>query len=99
MPKFRTRPIEVEAFKWTGPGATVAGETVEPVPAWFQEARDKRPVGAPGSIAVIGEDLLVYGTSDLTQVGVGEWVVREASGQIYKVSDEAFAAEYELMVE
>lgn len=96
MPKFRKKPIEVEAFQvgpklWSDPSAW---------PEWFFEATQK-PHNVVGSAYMSVDNMDGLGTvSIITFTGlqiasVGDWIVYDEEGSLYPCKPDIFEATYE----
>jgi hypothetical protein len=75
MPRFLTRPVEFEAFRWEG-------QTFDALPDWF-----KRSV-PPDNLNLSHGFLGFIVTDEIAVVEPGGWVCRSADGHIYAVTDE-----------
>jgi hypothetical protein len=93
MPRFRQRPHEIEAVRWTGS----AGSTKE-VREFIgtTQARDgKHNTFTP--ISPMDAYLWVIGLKDWVVIKKGDWVVRSSIAGVYRIESEAFADGYELV--
>lgn len=99
MPKYRKRPVEVEAFR--------LGH--QPFPGWFSGA-----LGAsvcPGTSVSVGENVtrsIIWESGPLREIKItistpegdvtahyGDWIIRGVSGEIYPCKNDIFKATYE----
>jgi hypothetical protein len=98
MPKFRKKPVVIEAFQMTRERRASNRDW----PTWLHEAWNK---GWPEPGAVSSEDFPVSnGTDDrlviatlegpLT-VGWGDWIIQGVKGELYPCKPDIFAATYE----
>lgn len=78
MPRYVKKRVEVDAFRWIG-------QAREQTPSWFQDATNCRIVGDRVEIAT------PVGT---TPVGMYDWIVRGAKGEIYSETCENFPEIY-----
>jgi len=81
MPKFRKKPVVIEAFRWnTGYAA----------PDWFISARND------GTVAANREGGCGIKTLEgVMQASPGDWIIRGVKGEIYPCKPDIFAATYE----
>lgn len=90
MPKFRKKPVVVEAFQWLGRSWDV--------PDW---ARHHRDLDFPVTAAVDFEDgceddsLCVQTLHGRTRAILGDWVIRGTSGDLWPCKPDIFEATYE----
>jgi hypothetical protein len=88
--KYRSKPIVVEAFQWTGD----AGQTEDPM--WIVKAMNA------GKVAIrrrqIGGNLYmnIETQTGKAQASPGDWIIKGADGEIHPCKPEVFAATYEL---
>jgi hypothetical protein len=90
MPKFRKKPVEVEAIQYDG---TNRDEIV----AFMGRTRDVRAeelqVPAPGG-GTQGE-LIVHTLEGDTAPSVGDWIIRGVQGECYPCKPDIFEATYD----
>ena len=79
MARFRKKPVEVEAFRWS----------VDATPAWFKEALSEGKVDLRGMRAVIET---LEGKMHADQ---GDWVIRGLQGELYPCKPNIFQQTYE----
>jgi len=97
MPKFRKKPVEVEAFQLT-PENRVNHESW---PAWMNEAwnKDREQEGAlypadyPNSKG--DDELKIFTLEGLHHVSFGDWIILGVKGEIYACKPDIFEATYE----
>lgn len=80
MPRFRKRPIEVEAFQW---------DATKPTGDMLREWSDHRVRHHGGSVCYIET---LEGTMEARP---GDWIVRGIAGEFYPVKPDIFATIYE----
>lgn len=88
MPRYRSKPVEVEALQWTGDNEdelrAFVGDLFEAV------APEDRGDDPDQTAAVLdtrhGAWRCVY---------VGQWIVKGVKGEVYPVADDVFAETYE----
>ena len=83
MPRFRKRPVEVEAMQYTGKN----------VPALHEFCKDIRISGG-----IIG-NLYVIALEGLMNVSEGDWIVKGVAGEFYPVRPDIFEQTYEVIDE
>lgn len=101
MPRFRHKPLEVDAALYTGPDdkygllqfANAKGKKID-LPAWVDEAQRKE-TGEHGSIALRGEDAVIYLHDIAMPLPVGAWLVRDHEGDMFVFAPEVFDMIYE----
>ena len=88
--KYRTKPVEVEAVRFTGDVNKVQGFTGVAI---FNEV-DREDRG--DNPEIVAE---VYDRLHSTWVGVklGQWIIRGTKGEFYPCDDEVFREKYELV--
>jgi hypothetical protein len=90
MPKFRKRPIEIEAVRWTGDNAVqlniFAGSQFDVL-----DERDRANSDDPEATAQIFD--VLHSTWVLVQTG--DWIIRGVQGEFYPCRTDVFEATYE----
>lgn len=91
MPKFRKKPVEVEAIRWTG------GYYESVVLFCGQNWGRADACGIKWQPEPDGEFVVVYNAIDQQWlcVPVGFWIVRGIKGELYPCEDEIFQATYD----
>lgn len=85
MNRFRHKPVEVEAFLWSG------GPDQTEDPVWIVDAMKRGHVQiAPGRYCPLEMRI-----GWVTYACPGDWIVKEPSGAIHPVKTDIFAATYE----
>lgn len=83
MPKYRKKPVVVEAVKWDGKLTTIeplmAGSTCEVVEQNFLE-----------------DDLIIPTLEGKMTANVGDWIIKGVKGELYPCKPDIFEATYEL---
>ncbi len=95
MPKFRKKPIEIEAFQMTEERRRDNSEW----PNWLHEAWNGE-AGKEGSLwpAVVGTDdgTLMIGTLESPhEVTWDDWIIRGVKGELYPCKPDIFEATYD----
>ena len=88
MPKYRKKPVVIDAFKWTGD----RDQTKDPV--WIVEAIEK------GEVTFIGHRAGVVSMAVKTLEGVmvanpGDYIIQGVQGEIYPCKPDIFESTYE----
>lgn len=91
MPKFRKRLADIEAVRVDDLFRAAADEQLRrDLPAWLVEACDSR------MIVFTGESVIIRYRPDLHgRAWRGDWITRNANGDIYPCSASAFEDTYE----
>lgn len=87
MPKFRKKPVEVEAFNWSGPWQSAIA------PDWLQEAFAKN--GGAGSAYQESGGVNIITLEGAMHANNGDWIIRGVKGEIYPCKPDIFTATYE----
>ncbi len=80
MPKFRKKPVVIEAVQWMG-------ENVEEVGVFFEQS--DREWGRRGDVWSI---ITLEGTMD---ANVGDWIIKGVKGEFYPCKPDIFEQTYE----
>jgi len=92
MPKFRKKPVEIEAVRFLG--ATASTEIDGPEPDWYAAARtiDRGELGAlnfvDGKMAIKTLEGEIYASP-------GDWIIRGIKGELYPIKADIFNATYD----
>lgn len=90
MPKFRKKPVEIEAMQFTD-------ESKDAVFAW---ARRSGACGLTPSFNIRNEPCLLIPTLEgEMRADLGDWVIRGVAGEFYPCKPDIFEATYEAVVE
>jgi len=82
--KFRKKPVEIEAFQFTG------GSNTDPsVPAWFVDAV------LSGTVVASSDHIAIKTLEGVMRGEIGDWIIRGVKGEIYPCKPDVFAATYE----
>lgn len=79
--KYRKRPLEVDAIRWTGENVAAIGHFTD----------GHRNVGYDPS----SHSLFVVTSAGQVRCAAGDWLVRSASGEYYPCKDAIFEQDYE----
>lgn len=92
MPKFRKKPVVIEAWRnYTGdPVIDGVPGLAMPSPVWLDEAVANGTVTRPH-----GHALLVHTLEGVMTAYVGDWIIRGIKGELYPCRADIFAATYE----
>lgn len=90
--KYRTKLVTVEAFKYDGDLMDKDGNYY--VPRWAEEAYKNGTLFY--GCGVGGDELFIEATPEsVHRVGVGDYIVRSATGKIYPCKPDIFEQTYE----
>ena len=81
MPRYRRRPVEIEAFKWLGDW--------KEAPEWLTQAK------AEGKISQRGSVLYIQTSEGTRVVTLGDYIIRGVQGELYPCKPDIFAVTYE----
>ncbi len=88
MPKYRKKPVVIEAFKWTG------CEHQEDDPLWIIQAIDERGVWFKST--GVGDPCMMIKTLEGDhRANVGDYIIQGVKGEIYPCKPDIFEATYE----
>lgn len=81
MPKFRKKPVEIEAVQWNGMlGCLEAMEGLDGSREWR---------------LVDGDKVAIDTLEGTMTANIGDWIIRGVAGEIYPCKDEIFKATYD----
>jgi hypothetical protein len=80
MPKFRRKPVVIEARQWSGDAVDVAEFVV-----WTM----------PWSVGLQGDRLVLFTQEVNMAANPGDYVIRGVAGEFYPIKPDIFAATYE----
>ena len=84
MPRFRKRPVEVEAVLWTG-------DNFEEISRWADwKVISRWPDGGRH-----GRQISILTLEGAMEASVGDWIVRGVKGEFYPCKPDIFALTYE----
>ena len=90
MPRFRKKPVEIEAYQWTGPWCR--GDLN--MPRWLRDALSKN--GGPGTVeSTLDARLNVVTLEGTMRVDYNDWIIRGVKGELYPCKPDIFEATYE----
>lgn len=81
--RYRKKPVEVEAFKWTG------GQDQAEDPVWFVEAFKA------GVVSVRYPYLYIDTFEGIHTANPGDYIIRGVKGELYPCKPDIFEATYE----
>lgn len=81
MPKFRKKPVVIEAVQWTGDRSSVFD-----IGKFMKNCRSYTIVGGKVTIHAPGGDLTA---------SVGDWIIKRTKGEFYLCKPEIFEQTYE----
>lgn len=84
MPKFRKKPLVVEAVQWLNRKIVCP-----PGPIWFAEAEEQK------QIQLRGDQLVILTLEGAMTALPGDWIIRGVAGEIYPCKPDIFEATYE----
>lgn len=85
MPKFRKKPVEIEAIQYTGKnGVEVWG--------W---ARERSIMGLSAEASASGEVLLIRTLEGTMRADVNDWIICGVKRELYPCKPDIFEATYE----
>ncbi|MCW4115659.1 hypothetical protein NPA31_011860 [Aurantimonas sp. MSK8Z-1] len=87
MPQYRKKPLVVDAIQFDTPQTTFGPG----VPQWLYDAlQDETVLTLPGGMVYVRPT-----PGQMRPIAQGDWIIRGASGEVYAIADDAFAANYE----
>jgi hypothetical protein len=86
MPKFRKKPVVIEAFQVPPEGVAVM------TPIWLASAMVSH---SPSVFAISGGGLTISTLEGDMRADVGDWVIKGVKGELYPCKPDIFAATYE----
>jgi hypothetical protein len=90
MPKFRKKPVVIEAFQYREHGST-------PVPDWFCDAIAKGEAHFAQNRAAA--PLFIKTLEGEMTAQPGDWIIKGVQGEIYPCKPDIFSATYEQVEE
>jgi len=82
MPKYRKKPVEIEAFKFEGHG-------FQQKPKWFEEAIRK------GDASMLGGKATIKTLEGIMTASQGDFIIQGVKGEIYPCKPDIFEATYD----
>jgi hypothetical protein len=91
MPRFRKRPVEIEAFQ------LLIGA---PMPEWFTAALEAKtveplPPAQLGDLNWGSDGLVVHTLEGQMSADIGDWIIKGVEGELYPCKDSIFRVSYE----
>lgn len=90
MPRYRKKPIVVEAFQWDNKGATW--------PEWLEAAARKRP-STVGSFNCANGLVTILTLEGVMRVDPDDYIIQGVQGELYPCKPDIFEATYEAVGE
>lgn len=93
MPKFRKKPVVIEAIKWTG-----AYYDCDDLPHWVNGAIEDGvldPHSDDFGTSDVPRDIAVRTPEGEMWASPGDWIIRGVKGELYPCKPDIFAATYE----
>jgi len=88
MPKFRKKPVVIEAVQWDGCA-------ILDTPEWLKSAVRTGTPDTPGCVMRLGNDIHIGTLEGVMIAKPGDWIIRGVKGEIYPCRPDIFAATYE----
>lgn len=90
MPKFRKKPVEIEAVQYIG------GQSTADILFWMGQRTTIEPDGSLKRTGIYREGRLFIRTLEgEMEAGLGDWVIRGVKGEFYPCKPDIFAATYD----
>lgn len=86
---YRKKPVEVEAFQWTG------DKDQEAEPVWMSEALRNGDIIIYKANSRSEPVMEIHTTGSLAKARIGDYIVRGIKGELYPCKPDIFAASYE----
>lgn len=95
MPRFRKKPVVIEAVQWMkdGHGGLEGG-----APPWISEAMQVK-LATPGSIIRMGDSVHIFTLEGMMKAMPGDWIIRGVKGELYPCKPDIFEQTYEAVKE
>jgi hypothetical protein len=84
MPRFRKKPVVIEAVRWENRKIVCP-----PGPVWLAEAEER------GVVQLAGDVLHIETLEGTMQAQPGDWIIRGVKGELYPCKPDIFEATYE----
>lgn len=82
MPRFRKKPVEIDAFRLGQNGQPT------PAPAWF---------GSPDPSSITENGIIIHTLEGGMLARWGDWIIKGVNGELYPCRDDIFRKTYELV--
>lgn len=94
MGRFRKKPVEIEAFRYTprGPGA---GRYFNDMPKWLEAAYECDIVSNVTSDTHPEDRLKIKTLEGNMYANIGDWIIQGVKGELYPCKPDIFEATYE----
>tara|TARA_Y100000114_G_C11663950_1_gene280403 strand:- start:155 stop:418 length:264 start_codon:yes stop_codon:yes gene_type:complete len=84
MPKFRKKPVVIEAVQWTG-------SNMREVDSFMDTDTDH----GDGTSFVVGAEVKIATLEGVMTAGVGDWIIKGVNGEFYPCKPDIFEKTYE----
>lgn len=91
MPKFRKKPVEIEAVQFNKD----MYEDFESLPDWFRNASRSGKIVYHGGIGEGNECLTIDTLEGIMTADVNDWIILGIKGEIYPCKPDIFAGSYD----
>lgn len=91
MPRFRKKPVEVEAVRYTG-----TADSAQAVLEWTRGKPFVEPDDQPGALTM---SLKINTLEGVMKAAPGDWVIRGVKGEFYPCKPDIFEATYDRVEE
>lgn len=88
MPKFRKKPVEIEAMQFIGPDPTRLDELVK-FDDWVVANQGSR------KCRYKGDKMIIPTLEGNHEASPGDWIIRGVNGELYPIKDEIFKVTYD----
>lgn len=93
MPKFRKKPVEIEAVQWTGANLrevlTFTGKH-DRFNEWFEDFKDYQK-----HVSKSGDIFKIFTLEGVMEASPGDWIIRGVQGEHYPCKPDIFEATYD----
>lgn len=99
MPKYRKKPVVVEAFQYDGEFRDCDGKYC--VPEWAEKALEDGTMYYifPRTSLKVAPELYIKTLKGTYHVSIGDFIIRGVHGELYPCKPDIFAKTYELVEE
>lgn len=91
MAKYRKKPVEIEAFKWTGD----INQTEDPI--WIVEAIEKGDVWCHEDSESSYTEMKIKTLEGVMTANRGDYIIKGVKGEIYPCKPDIFEITYEVV--
>lgn len=92
MPKFRKKPVEVEAIHYDG---TNRAAVVEFMGGERQAKAEEKKLPGPGR--GMHDGIVIHTLEGVMKASIGDWIIRGGQGEFYPCKPDIFEATYEVL--